>query len=243
MQSGKSDSVQRKRILFRLPSLFGHLLQMPHRFQQIVQLRPRGKLRHIPAHAWYSGYAKYLNNNDVTYGKSKTIFAPDDAITRAEFTALAVRFFDVYGDGNKAIMEQYKAFGDVSDGYWAAEYIKAAAKSGWINGYEDGSFRADRNISRAEVVTIVNRLLGRETDESYIADNLRKLNTFSDMSGKHQCNSFLHFPHNATRFVVGIRALKDLPRTDTVRLRPIGFYVGRSGRAPSLRRGRSTARR
>ena len=82
-------------------------------------------------------------------------------------------------------MEQYKDFDDVSDGYWAAEYIKAAAKSGWINGYEDGSFRADRNISRAEVVTIVNRLLGREADESYIADNLRKLNTFSDMSGKH----------------------------------------------------------
>ena len=243
MQSGKSDSVQRKRILFRLPSPFGHLLQMPHRFQQIVQLRPRGKLRHIPAHAWYSGYAKYLNNNGVTYGKSKTIFAPDDAITRAEFTALAIRFFDVYGDGNKAIMEQYKDFGDVSDGYWAAEYIKAAAKSGWINGYEDGSFRADRNISRAEVVTIVNRLLGREADESYIADNLRKLNTFSDMSGKHQCNSLRHFPHNATRFVVGIRALKDLPGTDTVRLRPIGFYVGRSGRAPSPRRGRSTARR
>ena len=38
------------------------------------------------------------------------------------------------GDGNKVIMEQYKDFGDVSDGYWAAEYIKAAAKSGWIHG-------------------------------------------------------------------------------------------------------------
>ena len=143
------------------------------------------KFTDIPAHAWYSGYVKYLNNNGVTYGKSGNTFAPDDAITRAEFTTLAVRFFDVYGDGNKDIMEQYKDFGDVGDGYWAAEYIKAAAKSGWINGYEDGSFRADRNISRAEVVTIVNRLLGREADESYIADNLRKLNTFSDMSGKH----------------------------------------------------------
>ena len=89
----------------------------------------------IPAHAWYSGYAKYLNNNGVTYGKSKTIFAPDDAITRAEFTTLAVRFFDVYGDGDAEIMEQYKDFNDVSDGYWAAAYIKAAAKHGWINGY------------------------------------------------------------------------------------------------------------
>ena len=139
----------------------------------------------IPAHAWYSGYAKYLNNNGVTYGKSKTIFAPNDAITRAEFTTLAVRFFDVYGDGDAEIMEQYKDFNDVSDGYWAAAYIKAAAKHGWINGYGDGSFRADDEINRAEVVTIVNRLLGREADEAYVADNLRKLNTFSDMSKRH----------------------------------------------------------
>ena len=139
----------------------------------------------IPAHAWYSGYAKYLNNNGVTYGKSKTIFAPNDAITRAEFTTLAVRFFDVYGDGDAEIMEQYKNFNDVSDGYWAAAYIKAAAKHGWINGYGDGSFRADDEINRAEVVTIVNRLLGREADEGYIADNLRKLNTFPDVSRKH----------------------------------------------------------
>lgn len=139
----------------------------------------------IPAHAWYSGYAKYLNNNGVTYGKSKTIFAPNDAITRAEFTTLAVRFFDVYGDGDAEIMEQYKDFNDVSDGYWAAAYIKAAAKHGWINGYGDGSFRADDEINRAEVVTIVNRLLGREADENYIADNLRKLNTFPDVNRKH----------------------------------------------------------
>lgn len=139
----------------------------------------------IPAHAWYSGYAKYLNNNGVTYGKSKTIFAPNDAITRAEFTTLAVRFFDVYGDGDAEIMEQYKDFNDVSDGYWAAAYIKAAAKHGWINGYGDGSFRADDEINRAEVVTIVNRLLGREADEDYIAGNLRKLNTFPDVSRKH----------------------------------------------------------
>ena len=139
----------------------------------------------IPVHAWYSGYAKYLNNNGVTYGKSKTIFAPNDAITRAEFTTLAVRFFDVYGDGDAEIMEQYKDFNDVSDGYWAATYIKAAAKHGWINGYGDGSFRADDEINRAEVVTIVNRRLGREADEAYIADNLRKLNTFPDVSRKH----------------------------------------------------------
>ena len=125
---------------------------------------------------------KYLCNNGITYGKSKTIFAPNDAITRAEFTTMAVRFFDVYGDGDAEIMEQFSGFNDVSSGYWAAEYIKYAALHGWINGYGDGSFHADREINRAEVVTIVNRLLGREADEDYIADNLRKLNTFPDVS-------------------------------------------------------------
>lgn len=157
----------------------------------------------IPAHAWYSGYAKYLNNNGVTYGKSKTIFAPDDAITRAEFTTLAVRFFDVYGDGDAEIMEQYKDFNDVSDGYWAAAYIKAAAKHGWINGYGDGSFRADDEINRAEVVTIVNRLLGREADENYIADNLRKLNTFPDVTKRHWAYYAVMEAANAHTAVLG----------------------------------------
>ena len=143
------------------------------------------KFADIPAHAWYSGYVKYLSNNGITYGKSKTIFAPNDAITRAEFTTMAVRFFDVYGSGDAEIMEQFSGFNDVSSGYWAAEYIKYAALHGWINGYGDGSFHADREINRAEVVTIVNRLLGREADENYIADNLRKLNTFPDVSRKH----------------------------------------------------------
>ena len=161
------------------------------------------KFTDIPAHAWYSGYVKYLNNNGVTYGKSGNTFAPYDAITRAEFTTLAVRFFDVYGDGDKEIMEQYQDFDDVSDGYWAAEYIKAAAKYGWINGYTDGSFRADRSISRAEVVTIVNRLLGREADEDYISDNLRKLNTFTDMPRRHWAYYAVMEAANAHTAVLG----------------------------------------
>ena len=57
--------------------------------------------------------------------------------------------------------------------------------TGVLDGYGDGTFRADDPIDRAEVVTIVNRLLGREADEDYISDNLRKLNTFPDVSRKH----------------------------------------------------------
>ncbi|MBU5433363.1 S-layer homology domain-containing protein [Intestinimonas sp. MSJ-38] len=161
------------------------------------------KFTDIPAHAWYSGYVKYLANNGVTYGKSKTVFAPNDAITRAEFTTMAVRFFDVYGSGDAEIMEQFGGFNDVSSGYWAAEYIKYAALHGWINGYGDGSFHADREINRAEVVTIVNRLLGREADEDYIADNLRRLNTFPDVSRKHWAYYAVMEAANAHTAVLG----------------------------------------
>ena len=161
------------------------------------------KFADIPAHAWYSGYVKYLSNNGITYGKSRTVFAPNDAITRAEFTTMAVRFFDVYGDGDAEIMEQFSGFHDVSSGYWAAEYIKYAALHGWINGYGDGSFHAEREINRAEVVTIVNRLLGREADEDYIADNLRKLNTFPDVSRKHWAYYAVMEAANAHTAVLG----------------------------------------
>ena len=139
----------------------------------------------IPANAWYSGYVRYLSGRDVVYGKADGRFFPDDAITRAEFVALAVRFFAVYGDGNPAIMEQYAAFPDVSEGHWAAEYIRDAAVYGWIRGYGDGSFRAEQRITRAEVVTIVNRLLDRTADTEYVTRNLFRLTTFTDMSEAH----------------------------------------------------------
>ena len=161
------------------------------------------KFADIPAHAWYSGYVKYLSNNGITYCKSKTVIAPNDAITRAEFTTMAVRFIDVYGSGVAEIMEQFSGFNDVSSGYWAAEYIKYAALHGWINGYGDGSFHAEREINRAAVVTIVNRLLGREADEDYIADNLRKLNTFPDVTKRHWAYYAVMEAANAHTAVLG----------------------------------------
>ena len=60
-----------------------------------------------------------------------------------------------------------------------------AAIDGGVEGYGDGTFRADDPIDRAEVVTIVNRLLGREADEDYIADNRRQQVTFPDESSRH----------------------------------------------------------
>lgn len=145
----------------------------------------RTKFSDVPANSWYSGYVKYLTGYGIAYGCGNNRFDPDRAITRAEFTAMAVRFFNAYGEGADELMEKYSGFDDVSSGYWAAEYIKDAALHGWIFGYEDGTFRGERSITRAEVVAIVNRLLGRTADREYIAGNIRRLNTFTDMDKGH----------------------------------------------------------
>ncbi len=138
----------------------------------------------IPAKAWYSGYVKYLTGYDVLYGRGDDIYAPREAITRAEFIAMASRFFDAYGiDGE--LLDDFAKFNDVPDVHWASAYIKDAAAHGWIEGYDDGTFRANRSISRAEVVTIVNRVLNRIADEDYIKGNIRKLNTFPDVRKNH----------------------------------------------------------
>ena len=135
--------------------------------------------------AWYAGYVQYLTGYGIAVGFDDGLFHGDEAITRAEFVAMTVRFFAVYGDGNAEIMEQYAEFNDVSDGYWAAEYIQDAAVHGWIEGYGDGTFRPGVDITRAEVVTIVNRLLGRKADEAYIDENINRLVTFHDMTEDH----------------------------------------------------------
>lgn len=136
----------------------------------------------VPTNAWYAGYVSYLARYGIAVGYTDGLFHGEEPITRAEFTAMAVRFFDAYGDGDPAIMENYGGFWDVSPGHWAAGYIEDAARYGWVVGYGDGTFQADDEITRAEVVTIVNRLLGREADQEYIADNPRGLILFLDVS-------------------------------------------------------------
>lgn len=139
----------------------------------------------VESNAWYAGYVQYLAGYGIAVGYDDSLFHGDEVISRAEFTAMAARFFDVYGDGAEEIMEQYEGFDDVSDGHWAAEYIMDAAIHGWVEGYGDGTFRADDPIDRAEVVTIVNRLLGREADEAYIDKNISRLVTFPDVTEEH----------------------------------------------------------
>ena len=145
----------------------------------------RTKFADVPMGAWYANSVIYLTRQGIIFGLGDGAFAPDRPITRAEFTAMAVRFFDVYGDGGARLVEQYAEFTDISDGYWAAKYIRDAAVHGWVFGYGDGTFGARRPITRAEAVSIVNRLLGWEADKSYVNKNVRKLTAFSDMAKNH----------------------------------------------------------
>ena len=144
----------------------------------------RSKFADVPADAWYAGYVAYLTRYGVIYGTSETIFSPDREITRGEFVTMAVRFYDATGGSVEAVRYN-TVFSDVQRTDWAVEYIREAAARGWIVGYADGSFRPGNNITRAEVVTVVNRLLGRAADSAYIDANLRYLNTFADMTKTH----------------------------------------------------------
>ena len=164
-------------------AIFARLLA--ERLDERIPSGSKVKFRDIAPDCWYAGYVQYLTGYGVAVGHGNGTYQGERPITRAEFTAMAVRFFEVYGDGAGDIMDQYNGFDDVADGHWAAEYIKDAAIHGWVEGYGDGTFRADDPIDRAEVVAIVNRLLGREADEDYIADNRRRLVTFPTVSARH----------------------------------------------------------
>ena len=103
--------------------------------------------------AWYTCAVSTLSKMGIIKGYEAGSFKPDASISRAEFAAIAARF-DPDGDKTPA------TFSDVSS-HWAKDEISIAANHGWIKGYEDGSFKPDQKITRAETMTLVNRVLKR----------------------------------------------------------------------------------
>ncbi len=132
--------------------------------------------------AWYAGYIAYLEKYDIISGYDDGTFKPYNSITRAEFTAVCTRFYELFDDIS---VSGRNVFCDVSDSYWAASYICADCGMEWIEGYDDGTFRPDNDITRAEVVSIINRVLDRSLDIEYIAGNIENINIFSDVSQNH----------------------------------------------------------
>jgi uncharacterized repeat protein (TIGR02543 family) len=128
--------------------------------------------------AWYANAVGFVQSMGLINGYPDGSFRPENNITRAEFAAIVNRFADAAVSGSIS-------YTDVPESHWAYSYIRTISNSGWTNGYPDGSFRPENNITRAEVVAIVNRMTGRSIDKDYINENLSSLNTFSDVAASH----------------------------------------------------------
>ena len=107
----------------------------------------------VPADAWYVTEVSTLARLGVFVGRTTDVFAPDAPITRAEFATVCARF-----DQSEAVAES--VFSDIA-GHWAEHHICHAAALGWVQGYPDGSFGPMDSITRAEAVTMINRVLRR----------------------------------------------------------------------------------
>jgi len=111
----------------------------------------------VSADTWSNAAISTLANGGYIKGYPDGTFKPTAPIERAEFVAIAARFTDA-PEGVKAYFKDVK-------GHWAEKYIAAVADTAWVSGYEDGTFRPDNTITRAEVMKIVNNVLVRYTDE------------------------------------------------------------------------------
>ena len=127
----------------------------------------QNKFTDVSNDAWYCSAVSTLSAMGIISGYPDATFRPNASITRAEFAAIATRF-DVNGDKTPV------SFSDIA-GHWAKDEIAVAANNGWVNGYEDGSFRPQNKITRAETMSLVNRVLNRrpETAEDLL-ENMTK---------------------------------------------------------------------
>ena len=120
------------------------------------------KYTDVAAGAWYNNAVSTLSAMGIITGYPDGTFRPNAAITRAEFAAIAARFDN---DGDKTAAK----FSDIAT-HWAKDEISIAYNNGWITGYPDGTFGPQRDITRAETMTLVNRVLNRqpETEEDLL---------------------------------------------------------------------------
>ena len=120
----------------------------------------------VEVERWSNKAISTMANGGYIQGYEDGTFGPGKSATRAEFVTIAARFYNV--DADSIVMKSVLT--DI-DGHWAAAYIDYAVTQGWINGYDDGSFRPDQNITRAEVMKIVNSMLNRHVNEEGLVED------------------------------------------------------------------------
>lgn len=116
--------------------------------------------RDVNSSMWYNKAASSMAAGGYIQGYADGTFGANKPITRAEFVCLAARF--------ATKTTGFASYTDVDNGHWAARSIAICASNGWVQGYEDGTFRPDQPITRAEAMTIINRMLGRGASKGYI---------------------------------------------------------------------------
>lgn len=132
----------------------------------------------VPADAWYATAVNTLASLGMVSGDENGNYRPNDPITRAEFCVIALAF--AYEPENAVCY-----FGDVSRSDWFYTYVAQAASYGWIGGYTNGNFGPNDRITRAQVTTIVNNMLGRAADRDYVIDHQADLVQFTDLTRAH----------------------------------------------------------
>ena len=147
--------------------------------QKGEKISGKSNFNDVSKNEWYSDYIGYLSKYGIIKGYADNTFRPNDNVSRAEFVAMTVRFNSLFNDVKKG--SYTVKYTDVATNYWAYSDVAYAKHAGWLNGYADGTFKGDNAITRAEVVTVVNRTTGRKADESYIIKNVSVLNKFTDI--------------------------------------------------------------
>lgn len=127
---------------------------------------------------YFYSYIGFLEDYGIITGYEDGTFRPWEPVTRTEFAVIASKFAEL-------TETEENVFTDVDDDFWGKPFILLAHKNGWVNGYEDGTFRPLASITRAEVVSIVNRMLERSCDTEFARNNADDIAVFGDVSESH----------------------------------------------------------
>ena len=134
----------------------------------------------VPRENWSYTYVETATERGYLKGFGDGTFGPGQAMTRAELATCLVRVSEQMG---RSASEDARSFTDVEGGEWYADYVIRAAKMGLVNGYEDGTFEPNRPVSRAEAVTMINRML--ERNPATAGELKTAQNPFNDIKSTH----------------------------------------------------------
>ena len=156
---------------------------------------------------WSNNAVSTMTNAEVVFGYEDGTFRPWTPIKRAEFAAMAARF-------DSGEYEGENKFSDI-DGHWASEEINRAAERGWISGYEDGTFRPEQYITRAEAMTLINKMLERvvnaeniHSDAIFWPDNLPEMWYYTNVEEATNSHDYDRLSDNTEKWT-GINTPRD----------------------------------